>query len=42
MYRLAARGELERVKVGRATRYRESDVQAIVRNGTGRRAEAVA
>jgi hypothetical protein len=31
--RLAAAGVLERVKVGRSTRYRESDVQAIVRNG---------
>ena len=35
-------GYLTKVKVLRATCYRESEVQAIVRNGTGHRAKAVA
>jgi len=32
--KLAAAGELERVKIGTATRYRESDLNRLVRRGT--------
>jgi excisionase family DNA binding protein len=34
--KLAASGQLERVKIGAATRYRESDVEKIIAHGTAK------
>jgi predicted DNA-binding transcriptional regulator AlpA len=40
MYRLRQQGLLEPVKIGRATRYRESDIQAFIRERAERAAGA--